>query len=50
MTRREWYGLRMTAWQAWKALPLRMKVAVAVAAPLWLPVALATWLEAEDES
>lgn len=37
----------MSAWQTYKALPLRMKVAVAVAAPLWLPVAFCAWLEKE---
>ena len=36
---------KRTAWAMWKALPLRMKVAVVLAAPLWVPVAIAAWLE-----
>lgn len=40
----------MSAWVAFKMLPLRMKVAVALAAPLWAPIALAAWLEHHDSN
>lgn len=39
----------MDAWTTYKALPLRMKIAVALAAPLWLPVAFVAWLDGEGE-
>lgn len=35
----------MSAWESFQRLPLRRKVMVVVGAPLWLPIALAAWLE-----
>ena len=35
----------MSAWETFKVLPLRRKILVALAAPLWLPVAFIAWVE-----
>jgi hypothetical protein len=32
-----------------KALSWRMKILVAITAPLWLPIAVTAWLEEADE-
>lgn len=37
--------MKRMAWMMFKLLPLRMKVAVVLTAPLWVPIALAAWLE-----
>lgn len=35
----------MSAWQTFRGLSLRHKVLVVIAIPLWLPIALAAWVE-----
>ena len=39
----------MSAWQTFRSLNRRRKFMLIVSAPLWLPIALAAWLDADEE-